>query len=69
MSATGRPVRVRDRSGMGGPGDERLTIQPGAAVAKGHHVLVGPIRPMDAAGRMVVGVVVDGWQLDRKSVV
>jgi biotin carboxyl carrier protein len=63
MSATDRPLRVRERPGTGDPGDEPMTVEPGA-VGSGRRAIVGHIGPLDPAGRRAVEVVVDGWRFE-----
>ena len=64
MTATRRAVRVTSRPGTAGPGDEPLTIEPGATIPKGHRAIVGRVGPSDPAGRQTVELVVDGWRFE-----
>jgi pyruvate carboxylase len=64
VSGADRPLRVEERPGMAGSGDEPVTIEPGAAVAGGHRVVVGHVGAMDPAGRRGVEVVIDGWRFE-----
>jgi biotin carboxyl carrier protein len=64
MSATHGELRIRERSGTGSPGDEPMTIEPDATIARGHQTAIGHIGAVDAAGRRVLEVVVDGWRFE-----
>jgi biotin carboxyl carrier protein len=64
MSGADRPLRVEERPGMSGPGDEPVTIESGAAPAGGHRIVVGNVGAMDPAGRRALEVVVDGWHFE-----
>jgi biotin carboxyl carrier protein len=63
VSATDRALRVRERPGTGGP-DEPVTIEPSAALTRGHRTIVGHIGALDPAGRRALEVVVDGWRFE-----
>jgi biotin carboxyl carrier protein len=64
VTPTRRALRVADRPGTAGPGDEPLTIEPGTMIPKGHRVIGGRVGPMDPAGRRAVEIVVDGWRFE-----
>ena len=59
-----RALRVSDKPGTAAPGDQPLTIEPGATLPKGHRTIVGRIGPTDPAGRRSVELVVDGWRFE-----
>jgi biotin carboxyl carrier protein len=64
MSDTVRALRIGERPGTAGPGDEPVTVEPEASPAKSHRILVGRIGDMDPAGRRPLEVVVDGWRFE-----
>lgn len=59
-----RPMRVTTAAASAHPGEEPTIVDPADSGVDGPHILVGPLGPLDRAGRQSVEVVVDGWRFE-----
>ena len=57
-------VRVSPSPANARPGDEPVVVEPGRLASTGHLVRRGTSGPLNADGRRLVEVVVDGWRFE-----
>ena len=57
-------VRVSPSPANARPGDEPVVVEPGRLASRGHLVRRGTSGPLNADGRRLVEVVVDGWRFE-----